>query len=33
MPVAKAFPLDAAAEAQAASAAGHVAGKFVVTVP
>lgn len=31
--VEKAFPFEAAAEAQAASAAGHVAGKFVVTVP
>ena len=32
MPVEKTFPLEAAAEAQTASAAGHVAGKFVVTV-
>ena len=33
IPVAKAFPLAAAADAQAASAAGHVAGRLVVTVP
>jgi len=31
--VEKTFPLAAAADAQAASAAGHVAGRFVVTVP
>lgn len=33
IPVAKTFPLAEAAEAQAASAAGHVAGRLVVTVP
>src|SRR5215212_6503572 len=33
IPVEKTFPLAEAAEAQEASAAGHVAGKFVVTVP
>lgn len=33
MPVEKAFPLAEAAAAQEASAAGHVAGRFVVTVP
>lgn len=33
IPVAKTFPLAAAAEAQAASAAGHVAGRIVVTIP
>lgn len=33
IPVDTAFPLSAAAEAQAASQAGHVAGRFVVTVP
>ena len=33
IPVAKTFPLAAAADAQAASAAGHVAGRLVVTVP
>ncbi|MGI8879876.1 MAG: NADP-dependent oxidoreductase [Jatrophihabitans sp.] len=32
IPVAKTFPLAAAGEAQAASAAGHVAGRFVVIV-
>ena len=32
LPVEKTFPLDAAADAQAASAAGHVAGRLVVTV-
>jgi len=32
MPVEKSFPLEAAAEAQAASEAGHVAGRIVVTV-
>ncbi len=33
IPVEKSFPLAAAAEAQAASAAGHVAGRIVITVP
>ncbi len=33
IPVEKTFPLGGAAEAHAASAAGHVAGKLVVTVP
>jgi len=33
LPVEKTFPLAAAADAQAASAAGHVAGRLVVTVP
>jgi NADPH:quinone reductase-like Zn-dependent oxidoreductase len=33
IPVEKTFPLAEAAEAQRASEAGHVAGKFVVTVP
>ncbi len=32
LPVEKTFPLEETAEAQAASAEGHVAGKFVVTV-
>ena len=32
IPVEKTFPLEAAAEAQEASAAGHVAGRFVITV-
>lgn len=32
LPVEKTFPLAAAGEAQAASAAGHVTGRFVVTV-
>lgn len=32
-PVARTFPLPDAAEAQAASAAGHVAGRFVLTIP
>jgi NADPH:quinone reductase-like Zn-dependent oxidoreductase len=32
IPVEKTFPLDEAGAAQAASAAGHVAGRFVVTV-
>lgn len=32
MPVEKTFPLEAAAQAQAASADGHVAGRFVVTI-
>lgn len=33
IPVEKTFPLAAAADAQAASAAGHTVGKLVVTVP
>lgn len=33
IPIARTFPLAAAAEAQAASQAGHVAGRLVVTVP
>jgi NADPH:quinone reductase-like Zn-dependent oxidoreductase len=33
IPVERTFPLEAAAEAQAASEAGHVAGRLVVTVP
>jgi len=33
LPVAQTFPLTEAAQAQALSAAGHVAGRFVVTVP
>jgi NADPH:quinone reductase-like Zn-dependent oxidoreductase len=33
IPVERTFPLEAAAEAQAASEAGHVAGRFMVTVP
>jgi NADPH:quinone reductase-like Zn-dependent oxidoreductase len=33
IPVEKTFPLADAAEAQRASEAGHVTGKFVVTVP
>lgn len=32
LPVERTFPLEAAADAQAASAAGHVAGRLVVTV-
>jgi NADPH:quinone reductase-like Zn-dependent oxidoreductase len=33
LPVEKTFPLEGAAEAQATSEAGHVAGRLVVTVP
>lgn len=33
LPVAKTFPLEEAAEAQATSQAGHVAGRLIVTVP
>jgi NADPH:quinone reductase-like Zn-dependent oxidoreductase len=33
IPVARAYPMDRAAEAHAASQAGHVAGRFVIAVP
>ena len=33
LPVEKAFPLTQAAQAQAASAEGHVVGKYIVTIP